>query len=158
MRKKVIKQPSGATPTGETWLDLAQLAQVEVTSEEEANPVESALLLGSLGQNQIGWRAAEPGEQLLRLLFDEPQTLRRISLVFETKETRTQEFVLRYLAASGQFQEVARQQFNFSEGGANQEVETYEVNLEGVEVLELVITPDISGGEARASLERLRLA
>ena len=160
MRKKVIKKPAEASLSEEhTWLDLAQLAQVEVTSEEEAYPVEAALLLDSPRQDQEGgWRAAEPGEQLLRLMFDEPQTLGRILLVFEARETRTQEFVLRYLAVSGQFQEVARQQFNFSADGATQEVEDYQVNLEGIEVLELVITPDISGGEARASLERLRLA
>ena len=155
MRKKVIQKPAEAPLTKEhPWLELAHVAQVEVTSEEEAHPVEAALLLDREG----GWRAAEGGEQILRLVFDEPQTLNRILLVFEVTETRTQEFVLRYLASSGQFQEVARQQFNFSADGATREVEEYGVNLQGVEVLELRITPDISGGEARASLERLRLA
>jgi hypothetical protein len=43
-----------------------------------------------------GWRAAEFGAQIIRLIFDEPQRLERISLVFEETETeRTQEFVLR---------------------------------------------------------------
>ena len=155
MRKKVIKKPAEASSTEEhPWLDLAQVARVEVTSEEEAHPVEAALLPDREG----GWRAAEPGEQLLRLMFDEPQTLGRVRLVFEVTETRTQEFVLRYMASSGQFQEVARQQFNFSADGATREVEEYQVNLQGVEVLELLITPNIGGGEARASLKRLRLA
>ena len=155
MRKKIIKQSSRGTPlTEDNWLDLERLAQVEVTSEAQAHPVESALL----PHGEAAWRAAEPGEQLIRLLFDEPQTLRRILLVFQVKETRTQEFVLRYLSEGEPLREIARQQYNFSVGGANEEVEDYEVELEGVTVLELSIIPDISGGEARASLKRLRLA
>ena len=155
MRKKIIKQSSRETPlTEDNWLDLERLAQVEVTSEAQAHPVESALL----PHGRVAWRSAEPGEQLIRLCFDEPQTLRRILLVFQVKETRTQEFVLRYQSEGESLREIARQQYNFSVGGANEEVEDYEVELNGVTVLELSINPDISGGEARASLERLRLA
>jgi hypothetical protein len=51
-----------------------------------------------------------------------------------------------------------RQQYNFSPAGATRESEDYEVALDGVTALELVITPDVSGGPARASLEWLRLA
>ena len=155
MRKRVSKQSQEANAQDTNdWLDLEQLAQVEVTSEDSAYPVEAALLPGL----ESGWRAGEPGEQRIRLLFDDPQTLRRILLVFEVAETRTQEFVLRWSAPSGETHEIVRQQYNFSVGGTAQEVEDYKVSLEGVEVLELAITPDISGGEARASLERLRLA
>jgi hypothetical protein len=43
-----------------------------------------------------GWRAADPGTQTIRLIFDAPQRLTRISLVFEeTAIKRTHEFVLR---------------------------------------------------------------
>jgi len=61
-------------------------------------------------------RAAEPGAQTIRLLFDEPQELRRISLVFEEDEMmRTQEFVMRWSSdPGGPFREIARQQWNFS--------------------------------------------
>jgi hypothetical protein len=38
------------------------------------------------------------------------------------------------------------------------EAEEYRVELSGVNVLELVIVPDISGGVARASLKSLRLS
>jgi hypothetical protein len=38
------------------------------------------------------------------------------------------------------------------------ELEDYTVDLVGLTWLELSIIPDISGGEARASLARLRLA
>jgi hypothetical protein len=50
------------------------------------------------------------------LIFDEPQRLRRILLVFEENETkRTQEFVLRWSPDGGRsFQEIVRQQWNFS--------------------------------------------
>ena len=42
--------------------------------------------------------------------------------------------------------------------GATREVEDYVVNVHGVTVLELRIVPDISRGDARASLILLRLA
>jgi len=38
------------------------------------------------------------------------------------------------------------------------EFEDYAVDLAGVRALELRIVPDISGGDARASLAQLRLA
>ena len=154
MRKRVIKQSSNDSAT-DAWLDLEPLAQVEVTSEEAANPIEGALLLTQTS----GWRAAEPGEQRIRILFDEPQTLSRVHLSFlEKQEARTQEFVLRAHFAAQPLREIARQQYNFSPNGGTREVEDYAVELTGVGVLELVITPNISGGSARASLERLRLA
>jgi len=71
---------------------------VEVTSEEKEYPVESALVSGEMR----GWRAVDSGTQTLRLIFDEPQRLTRISLVFEESETeRTQEFVLRWSPDGG---------------------------------------------------------
>ena len=140
----------------EAWLDLERTARVEISSEDERHPVEAALVPGAWS----GWLAAGPGEQALRLLFDEPLRLRRISLLFlEEERARTQEFVLRWSPDGGQtFREVVRQQYNFSPAGATRESEDYEVALDGVTALELVITPDVSGGPARASLEWLRLA
>ena len=44
---------------------------MEVTSEDAAHPIESALLPGSAS----GWRAAAPGTQTIRLLFIRPQRL-----------------------------------------------------------------------------------
>ena len=80
MRKQFIPPtPETVRPHGEGWLDLERAATVEVTSEEENFPVESALVLGET----LGWRAAIPGTQTIRLLFDQPQRLRRISLAFE---------------------------------------------------------------------------
>ena len=128
---------------------------VEVTSEDGAYPIEPALLSGG----KRGWRAAGPGRQTVRLLFDKPQKLRRIQLDFkETKVARMQEFVLRWSRDSGKsYREIVRQQWNFSPPGTVNEAE-YAVELSDVTVLELNIVPDKSGGEARPSLLSLRLA
>ena len=128
---------------------------VEVTSEEKEYPVESALILGETQ----GWRAADSGSQTIRLIFDEPQRLTRISLVFEETVTeRTQEFVLRWSGDGGRsFREIVRQQWNFSPPKTVREIEEYQVELSDVTVLELVIVPDISRGTARASLKSLRV-
>lgn len=157
MRKQIINRSSREpVSTDRAWLDLERLAQVEVTSEETGQPVESALTTGG----GPGWLAGEPGEQTIRLLFDEPQALRHIQLVFEEeKRERTQEFVLRWSGDSGRsYREILRQQYTFSPPGATREVEDYVVNLHGVTELELRIVPDISKGNARASLTLLRLA
>ena len=157
MRKRIIdrssKEPSSAD---QDWLDLERLAQVEITSEDAGHPVDSALTAGG----GPGWLAGETGEQTIRLLFDEPQALRQIHLVFEEeRRERTQEFVLRWSGDGGRsYREILRQQYTFSPPGATREVEDYAVNLQGVTVLELRIVPDISKGDARASLVLLRLA
>ena len=157
MRKTLISStPPSVAPAGQTWLDLERVASVEVTSEENGYPIESALL----GTDNRGWRAASPGTQTIRLIFDEPQKLRRIRLVFEDSEnTRTQEFVLQWSSNTGHsFREIVRQQWNFSPPDSVRETEDYTVGLSDVKVLELIIVPDKSGGEVRASLASLRLA
>ena len=157
MRKRLITSTPRTVPSrGEGWLDLERTAVVEVTSEEEGFPVESALVLGETR----GWRAAIPGTQTIRLVFDHPQRLTCISLVFEEKQTtRTQEFILRWSSDGGRsFREIVRQQWNFSPPETIREVEEYQVELSDLTVLELVVVPDISGGAACASLQSLRLA
>ena len=157
MRKRLITPiPQAGTPHDEGWLDLDREAVVEVTSEEKEYPVEAALVAGEMR----GWRAADSGTQTIRLIFDKPQRLTRISLVFEETETeRTQEFVLRWSPDGGRsFREIVRQQWNFSPPNSIREVEEYQVELSDVTVLELVIVPDISRGSARASLKSLRVS
>ena len=157
MRKRLVT-PTLATVQnrGEGWLDLERAATVEVASEDKDFPIESSL---SIEQGQ-GWRAAEPGAQTIRLVFDEPQELKHISLVFEEDEiVRTQEFVLRASSKpGGPFREIVRQQWNFSAPASTREIEEYHVELSDVGVLELTIVPNISGGAARASLKSLRLS
>jgi len=157
MRKRIVDptQPS-TVPSEQGWLNIEQIAEVEITSEDAAHPIESALLPG----NTQGWRASTPGEQTIRLLFAQPQRLRRIWLDFEeTGIERTQEYVLRWSGDVGKsFREIVRQQWNFSPQGATRETQEHCVELSAVTVLELSIVPDISGGAALASLARLRLA
>jgi hypothetical protein len=157
MRKRLFTPtPQDIRPTDEGWLDLDRAASVEVTSEEKDYGIESALVSGEAQ----GWRAASPGTQTIRLLFDHLQKLSRISLGFEETETaRTQEFVLRWSPDGGRsFKEIVRQQWNFSPPNTIREVEEYDVQLSDVTVLELVIVPDISRETARASLKSLRLS
>jgi hypothetical protein len=117
MRKQISSQPQRESQLANTrWLDLEALAQVEVTSEDAAHPIESALLpVGA-----TGWRAESPGEQTVRLLFEAPQRLRRIRLLFrEENEARTQEFVLRSSrTVDGSPRDIVRQQYHFSPSGA----------------------------------------
>ncbi len=157
MRKRLIS-PTLETVRSRTegWLDVERAATVEITSEEKEFPVESAFASGEAQ----GWRAAEAGPQTIRLVFDRPHELKRISLVFEESETtRTQEFVLRWSSDGGNsFREIVRQQWNFSPPETTREVEEYQVELSGITVLELTIVPNISGGTARASLKSLRLS
>nr|WP_296749415.1 discoidin domain-containing protein [Thioalkalivibrio sp.] len=157
MRKRIIpaKPEPGAVPEGD-WLDLEYLAEVEITSEDPEHPIEDALLPGRTS----GWRAGQPGEQTIRLLFQEPQRIERIWLHFEESQAeRTQQFVLRWSPDNGQtYREIVRQQWNFSPDGSHEQTEHIDVALSGVTMLELTITPDISGGATPASLAKLRLA
>jgi hypothetical protein len=84
----------------------------------------------------------------------------RIQLLFrEDQQQRTQEFLLRWSSDGGQsYQELVRQQFNFSPPGTTRQLEDYAVDLESVTALELRIFPDVAGGVARASLAQLRVA
>lgn len=77
----------------------------------------------------------------------------------EPRAERTQEYVLRWSSDGGQsFQEIVRQQWNFSPQGSTTETEDHHVELPAVTVLELNIIPEISGEKAVASLEQMRLA
>lgn len=156
VRKSLIAPISQTDPASDqVWLDMDRIASVEVTSEQPGYPIESALR----GESR-GWRAANPGTQIIRMTFDRPQTLRRIWLVFEDSENaRTQEFVLRWSRGQeSSFREIVRQPWNFSPGGSVRENEDYTVHLSEVGMLELIIVPDKSGGDVRASLRSFRVA
>lgn len=160
MRKRIVapgaSDPGDPSSPAADWLDLEQVAKAELTSEDPAYPLESALRPGG----GPGWRAAEAGPQVIRLRFDVPRRLRRIRLVFHERDVaRTQEFALRWSADDGRsYREVVRQQYNFSPTGTTHQVEEYEVDLAGVSSLELSVVPDLGGGEHRASLAEWRLA
>ncbi|MGD2055979.1 MAG: carbohydrate-binding protein [Gammaproteobacteria bacterium] len=158
MRKRIISGSQRvAAPAHNGWIDLERQARVELTSEDPGHPIEAALSPGGPDQ---GWRAAAPGKQTIRLVFDRPCALHRIVVEFrEPDVARTQEFVLRWSADSGRtLHDIARQQWNFSPQGATRETEDYRVSLDAVTDLEITVIPDISGGDAVATLARLRLA
>jgi len=157
MRKRIVgphhAQQGGQSDKG--WLDLEQIATVEVTSEDPSFPIEYAF-----GSNDgSGWRASQGGEQQIRIIFDKPVSVHRIELRFhEADYERTQEFILRWSTASdGSATEIVRQQWNFSPTGSTTEIEHYVVDLDAVSVLELGIRPDLRRPEGVASLASLRL-
>ena len=157
MRKRII----GPGPTRDrrsmpSWIDLREIATVEVTSEDPNFPIESVFT----SEGASGWRAAEKGKQTVRLIFDEPLLVRRLQFHFvDADHERTQEFTVKWFSADGgEPKEIVRQQWNFSPEGSTQELEDYEVNLGNVSVLELVIKPDLKHDEARAMLATWRVA
>ena len=152
MRKRIVG-PHHAQQRGQSdrgWLDLEQIATVEVTSEDPSFPIESAF-----GPDDgPGWRASQCGEQQIRIIFDRPVSVHRMELRFdEAGCERTQEFILRWSAESGGWAtEIVRQQWNFSPTGSTTEIEHYVVDLDAVSVLELTIHPDLHRREAVATL------
>lgn len=161
MRKQILDSSLYHT-AAQDWLDLERLAQVQVTSEQATNPIELALIptTDNAVTNRSGWQAGQSGEQTIRLLFDKPQSIKLIGLLFrETKYHRTQEFLLRYSTDQGaSYHHILRQQYSFSPPSTCIQREDYKVQLQAVTTLELSIIPDISGGSCLASLASLRLA
>jgi hypothetical protein len=94
------------------WLNLETAATLELTPEDERHPIEAAL--SSRGRQ--GWRASGLDRRPSVFVFDQPQRVRRINLVFNEAETgRTHEFVLRWRSEADQgFRKILRQQWNFS--------------------------------------------
>jgi hypothetical protein len=152
MRKRIVgsHRDQQGGESDQSWLDLEQIATVEVTSEDPDFPIEFAFS----SKGGPGWRAGEQGEQKIRIIFDEPVSLRRIQLRFhEDRFERMQEFPIRWSSATGGGpSEIARQQWNFSPAGSTAETENYIVDLAAVSVLELAIQPDLGGREAVATL------
>jgi hypothetical protein len=158
--RKSIVSPSAATnaPIKDLWRDLERIARVEISSENEAFPIEHAL--GKIAKT--GWKAADTGPQLIRLHFDEPQVIKRIHVHFlERSEERSQEIAV-YAGNGSGLKEVVRQQWSFSPHGSTEEIEDFSVNLSGVTTLELRIDPDRSHdpkqSRSYASLQSLKLA
>ncbi len=156
MRKRIIADsPEVNAGPDSDWLNLEDVAEVEITSEDPGYPIEHALVPGT----GSGWRASGPGEQTIKIIFSSPQRLRRIWVHFEEADVeRTHQFVLRWSSDNGtSFHDIVRQQWNFSPHGMHEETENIYLDLSGVTTLELNIKPDISGGEAVASLAEMRV-
>lgn len=154
MRKRItsLQEDAALEPA---WLALGELADVDLTSEDPAAPIEGAFDCHA----PAAWRAGAPGVQTIRLQFRQPVRIRWIRLTFEeTARSRTQEFVLRWRSHGDRDREIVRQQFTFAPPGTVREREDFHVDLEQATALELSIVPDVSGGDARATLNQLCLA
>ena len=153
MRKRLIDHVGMHLQSGSLPVPIESIAQVEVSSEAAGSPIEAALTPGA-----SGWKAAAPGEQRIRILFDEPRLLRRLTLKFlESERSRTQEFVLTWSAVAGNPSHViVRQQWTFTPTGSTTESEVYDVEIDHVRILELMIKPDINDSSAIATLAEWR--
>jgi hypothetical protein len=85
MRKRIVGShcAQATSESDQGWLDLEEIATVEVTSEDPSFPIESAFI-PNFGP---GWRASQKGEQHIRIIFDEPMSLHRIQLRFHEPES-----------------------------------------------------------------------
>jgi hypothetical protein len=157
MRKHIINVTEAKhAGTSQEWLNIEEIARVEVSSVDPEHPIESAFKHAETP----GWRADQPGEQTIRLLFDEPKDIRRIWLRFsEPQLERTQQFTLRWAnSQTGTYREIVRQQWNFNPQNSMMEMEDYKVDLHHVLALELTIDPDLGKNQALAEVAEWRLA
>ena len=137
------------------WLDLENIAKVELSSEDPSHPFEDALKEGTAG----GWKAAIPGAQLIRLTFDSPQAIHRLRVQFKEEQTeRSQEFAIFVSSGKQPRTQVLRQQWSFSPSGSTSEKEDYPVDLQEVTTIDLEIDPGRHDRKVFATLQFLALA
>jgi hypothetical protein len=141
-----------------TEKDIAALATVLVTSEDPASPIDHAFD-ARRGPGGTRWVAAAPGDQVVNLRFDAPQTVRRVVLEVEEPDvSRTQEIQLAASQDGGvTYRELLRQEYTFSPPGTTFEREEWAVSCQGVTHFRVTIRPDKSGRPYRATLTTLAL-
>src|SRR6266849_3749768 len=111
MRKKLINSDTMRPHSQEEWLDLEEIARVEVTSEDPNFPIEAALAAGE----GSGWRAAEKGTQIIRIVLDNPRTLRGLDSSFSRQrlsEPRSSHF-------DGAMRRLGRSERSFGSSGTS---------------------------------------
>lgn len=137
-----------------SWLDIEAIASAELSSENPHYPFEQALR----ADTEDGWKASEPGPQLIRLRFDHPQSIKRIHLRFREQDVdRSQEIALFATFSGSPRKELVRQQWVFSRSGATTEVEDYYFDLKELSVLELEIDPGRHDRLVFASLQSIQI-
>jgi len=160
MRKKIVGSGTLNTRSATTGeLDLVNIATVQLTSEDLAHPIENAFNLQQ-GKGANYWAAAASGPQTITLVFDQPQTIRKIQLEIEEVEaSRTQVLHISISYNGGQsFEKVLEQDYTFSPPGTTFQREDWTVNLEPVTHFRLNIMPDRDHQEAIAKLSSLILS
>jgi hypothetical protein len=159
LRKQIIRKPSVESASFEGEIPVAEVATVQVSSEQSDHPIDNVFDT-SRGPGGSRWLADEPGEQTLILVFDSPQTIRRIGVeVEEVAVRRTQELSVSVSSDGGRtYREIVRQEFNFSPPGTSFEREVWSVAAEAVTHLRLEIKPDKGGQIGLATLTSISLA
>jgi hypothetical protein len=159
LRKQIVPKRSSESVSFEGELSISDVATVQVTSEEADHPIDNAFDHNG-GPGGSRWIAAEPGEQTVILLFDSPQTIRKIGLeVEEPAVSRTQELSVSVSSDGGRtYRELVRQEFNFSPPGTSFERELWSTPAGAVTHLRLEIKPDKGARVGRATLTSLTLA
>jgi hypothetical protein len=159
LRKQIVPRRSRESLTLDGEISIPDLATVQVTSEDRDHPIDNAFD-HTRGPGGSRWIADGPGEQTLILLFDTPQTIRKIGLeVEELALNRTQELSVSVSSDGGRtYRELVRQEFNFSPPGTSFERELWSTSAGDVTHLRLEIKPDKGGRVGRATLTSLILA
>ncbi len=161
MRKQITDQGGAAkTQAGEQagWLDMEELAQVEVSSEAAGHPIENALVPAAAQGGAAIWQAAAPGPATITLRFDTPLAVTRVLLHFsEPRHERMQEWALAAVLADGTRRELLRQGWNFSPGGSTEQREEHALDLKQVSALTLSIDPDPGRNRYPATLNAFRV-
>jgi len=158
LRKQVVSKRSSESASFEGEISIADVATVQVTSEEVDHPIDNAFD-HNRGPGGSRWIADGPGEQTVILLFDSPQTIRTIGVeVEELAVSRTQELSVSVSSDGGRtYRELVRQEFNFSPPATSFERELWSVSAGAVTHLRLEIKPDKGGRVGRATLTSLTL-
>jgi hypothetical protein len=149
MRKRLIsdRTPAAAPATGD-WLRLDELAEAEISSEDAAYPIESALLPG----RGAGWRAAAPGRQTIRLLA-QPQARTGYGSALSRPHCRAPRNTCCWSADGGVVP--WRQQWNFRPASCKPKSIS---SISPEWSPELIITPDIASDQARFAGRTRRLS
>jgi F5/8 type C domain-containing protein len=159
LRKQIVPKRSGESSFLEGEIPIAAAATVQVTSEQADHPIDNAFD-GNRGPGGSRWIASAPGAQTVILVFDSPQTIRKIGV--ETEEltvSRTQELSVSVSSDGGRtYRELVRQEFNFSPPGTSFERELWSVSAGAVTHLRLEIKPDKGDRVGLATLTSLAVA
>jgi hypothetical protein len=159
LRKQIIPKRSGESASLEGEIPIAAVATVQVTSEQADHPIDNAFD-ERRGPGGSRWVADAPGEQTVTLVFDSPQTIRKIGVeAEELAVSRTQELAVSVSSDGGRtYRQLVRQEFNFSPPGTCFERELWSVSAGAVTHLRLEIKPDKGGRVGRATLTSLAVA
>jgi XRCC1 N terminal domain len=159
LRKQIIPNRPGDSLPFEGEIQVAKVATVQVSSEQDHHPIDN-VFDDRRGPGGSRWIADAPGEQVVILLFDGPQTITRIGVeVEEFAVSRTQELSVSVSSDGGRtYRDLVRQEFNFSPPDTTFEREVWSVAAGEVTHLRLAIKPDKGGRVGRATLTSLSLA